>query len=354
MSDDKTEEASPRRLEQAREKGQVAQSRDAVALAALVAGLGALSSVSGSIDESFRRAMSLAVRAAASPESPRVGAALQSAFESTVRVSASVLGAACVGAAVVGALMTGFLFSPSAGLPSLDRLDPSAALGKYAKLSTYVEPAISLLKGLLAVALGLDAARAMVGLWARASGGSVTLNAALMNATLRGVVTRMLALVAAFAVLDVLYRKWKHGQELRMSKDEVKREHKESDGNAETKHERDRLHKELAQEATMAEVRRAQFVVTNPTHYAAAMAWDAELMDAPRLVAKGEGDLAQRMIAEAHRAGVPVLRSPPLARALHELEPGEDIPEVLFDAVAAVVRHLTSGAEPEAFVDPDE
>src|SRR5262249_1472165 len=98
-------------------------------------------------------------------------------------------------------------------------------------------------------------------------------------------------------------------------------------------------------------VRNASFVVTNPTHCAVALAWDNERMDAPELVAKGEGDLAHRIIAEAVRTGVPVLRDAPLARSLHELEVGDPIPEGLSDAVAAVVSYLADGRDPTRYGD---
>src|SRR5262249_47153761 len=85
------------------------------------------------------------------------------------------------------------------------------------------------------------------------------------------------------------------------------------------------------------------FVVTNPTHYAVALAWDEETMEAPELIAKGEGDLARRIMAEAHRHGIAVLRDAPLARSLHELEIGDEIPEALYEAVAAVAGFLGGG-----------
>jgi flagellar biosynthesis protein FlhB len=169
------------------------------------------------------------------------------------------------------------------------------------------------------------------------------------------VVLRILVAAVLIAGLDVLYRRLQHARDLRMSKEDVKREHKESEGDPHTKSARAKLHRELLAEATLDRVKKASFVVTNPTHYAVALAWDQETMQAPELVAKGEGEFARRIIAEAHRAGVAVLRDAPLARSLHELaEVGDAIPEHLYEAVAAVVSFLADGHDPEAYEDRDE
>jgi type III secretion protein U len=128
-----------------------------------------------------------------------------------------------------------------------------------------------------------------------------------------------------------------------MTKAEIKREQKESDGDPELKAARDRAHHELLAAATLANVRKATVVIVNPTHIACALRYetgeDAEHADdAPVLVASGHGELAQRIVQAAHDYGVPVLRDVPLARALVELEIGEPIPEALYEAVAEILR----------------
>jgi flagellar biosynthesis protein FlhB len=134
-----------------------------------------------------------------------------------------------------------------------------------------------------------------------------------------------------------------------MTRDEVRREQRESEGDPHARSARDRLHREMLNEATLARVAKASFIVTNPTHYAVALEWDDDTMEAPQVLARGEGLIAQRIIAEARRHGIPVLRDAPLARSLHELEPGAEIPEALFEAVAAVVNYLAAGEEPDRY-----
>jgi flagellar biosynthesis protein FlhB len=349
---DKTEEASDKRLSDARDKGQVAQSRDAVAAASVAAGLATLGATAGGIERAFRESLSIAIAAAATPSSRgsvSVAGAMVRALEASMVALAPALAASVAGAAAVGALLAGFLFAPQAAIPSLERLDPSQVIDKFTKPRTYVEPLAALAKGALLLYLGYSTARSLIPAWALSPRGTPLQFQGLLGATLRAVATKTLAVAIGFAAIDVLYRRWQFAQDQRMSKDEVKREHKESEGDPHAKHERERMHKEILEEATVHAVRKAQFVVTNPTHFAVALGWDEETMAAPQLVAKGEGALARRIIDEAHREGIPVLRDAPLARTLHEQEIGDEIPEALYDAVAAIVRYLTEGGDPDRY-----
>jgi flagellar biosynthesis protein FlhB len=124
-----------------------------------------------------------------------------------------------------------------------------------------------------------------------------------------------------------------------MGKDEVKREHKESDGDPQMKAARERARHELLASATIANVKGASVVIVNPTHLACALRYDDKDGDtAPVVVATGRGDMATRIIEAAHAYGVPVLRDVPLARALVELEVGDVIPEALYEAVAEILQ----------------
>jgi flagellar biosynthesis protein FlhB len=124
-----------------------------------------------------------------------------------------------------------------------------------------------------------------------------------------------------------------------MTKEEVKREHKEAEGDPEVKAARQRAHRDVLAAATIANVRNASVVVVNPTHLACALRYDeVDGDEAPVVVANGEGELADQIVRAAHDYGVPVLRDVPLARALRELEVGEAIPEALYEAVAEILR----------------
>lgn len=344
-----TEEASPKRLQQARERGEIAQSRDAAATAALLAGLAAAWASREVLTTAFRTLLELPRRAAAGESAYPPARALALAADAIFRASAPALFAAVGAATLVGALMSGFLIAPGAALPKLERLDVFKALQRYAKPRTYVEPLIGLLKGAILLWLGYSTARGLLPSMFAGTRVPVPVGAHLLGEILRTLATRMVIALAILAGLDVVYRRWQHAQDMRMSKDDVKREHKESEGDPHAKHAREKLHKEILAEASLDRVKQASFVVTNPTHYAVALEWDEETMESPALLAKGEGEMARRIIAEAHRHGIAVLRDAPLARSLHELEIGDAIPEALFEAVAAVVGFLADGGEPDRY-----
>lgn len=345
---EKTEEPTSKRLEQSRERGEVALSRDAVTAAALLGAVMGAGLTASRVRSSFGELLGRSLTALERHDVPSPTAALAEALTVTLRASAPVLGGAVTLAALCAALQTRFLVAPVAALPKLERLDPFGALAKFTRVRTWIEPAVQLGKGGLLAGAGLSL------VWTRASAvglhnrGAAAL-AVVMADALGAVAWRMVALAIVCGVLDGLYRQIQHRRDLRMSHEEVKREHKESEGDGQLKAARERLHHELLQEATLAAVQRASFVVTNPTHYAVALRYEHEETDAPEVLAKGSGELARKIIAEAHRAGIPVLRDAPLARSLHQLEIGEQIPEGLYEAVAAIVNHLAGGHDPDGY-----
>lgn len=149
----------------------------------------------------------------------------------------------------------------------------------------------------------------------------------------------------AMAVLSMTHfaitkRSWKH--RLRMSRNDIEREHRESEGDPQLRQARERVHRELLFSASLDRVRQASFVVTNPTHLACAIIYDPEGgQRAPELVARGAGEFAKRIIEAARDAGVPVFSDAPLARSLYELDVDQAIPESLYVAVATVLVELS-------------
>ena len=163
--------------------------------------------------------------------------------------------------------------------------------------------------------------------------------AAVASEVARGVARDAAVVGLLLAVVDVVVvrRAWR--KRLMMTAHEVKREHKESEGDPQTKAARERAHHEMLAAATVGNVRHASVVIVNPTHLASALRYDEGEGDAaPVVVASGEGDLAARIVQAAREYGVPVVRDMPLARALAELQVGDAIPEVLYEAVAEILR----------------
>lgn len=146
--------------------------------------------------------------------------------------------------------------------------------------------------------------------------------------------------------LDILITRRSWLRRLRMTKDEIKREHRDAEGDPQLKAARERAHHELLAQATIASVRKASVVVVNPTHLACALRYDEETDAAPHVLAQGEGAAAREIVRAARAHLVPIVEDKPVARALAELHVGDAIPEVLYEAVAAILREVWSAREP--------
>ena len=145
------------------------------------------------------------------------------------------------------------------------------------------------------------------------------------------------------AALDYLYQRYKYNQNHMMSKDEVKREYKESEGDPHIKSKRKQLHKEMLAQNSLDNVRKAKVLVTNPTHYAVALDYEKDRTPLPLILAKGEGVLARRMMEVAKQEGIPIMRNVPLARALYrDGTENAYIPKDLIGPVAEVLRWVQS------------
>jgi flagellar biosynthesis protein FlhB len=248
-------------------------------------------------------------------------------------------------AVVAGIAQGSVTFSPSRLAPDASKLEPFSGLGRLIDRSRMW----AALRGLL-VAVLLVAVLGRIVLSAALSGArSLASERAIGDAI--AVTTRVMvtagAIACVFAVLDAIVARRMWLGRLKMSRDEVVREHKEGEGDPEVKRRREELHHDLMAAEALTAVRDATVVVINPTHLACALRYGADAGDddAPTLVAKGHGALAARMIEAAKLHGVPVIQDVPVARALYELEVGIEIPEALYEAVAEVLR---AAWEPEA------
>jgi len=334
-----TEEATPKKLREAQRKGQVAKSRElTTAVLLLSAAMGLQAMALGWVGE-LRSLSALVLRTIEAPNPNALLAVGGAAFETATVVLTPFL-ALLVAAAVFGTVVqTGPLFAPEAVSFDLERLDPVAGVKRIVSLRSLVELLRGLLKigvvGVVAYLCLRDGAHGIAGLIGR------TPQAALEAAGILGVtlLKRVGGAMLALGVLDLAYQRWQFARDQRMSKDDVKREHKDADGDPQVKQQRERLRREIAQHDALESVRKASVLVVNPTHLAIALRFDEDSdQSAPEILSKGQDELAQRMIQVAREAGVPVMRDVPLARGLYTLELGEEIPERLYEAVAAVLH----------------
>ncbi|MCP4452080.1 MAG: flagellar biosynthesis protein FlhB [Planctomycetes bacterium] len=337
---EKTEEPTAKRLNKTREKGQVAQSQElgnAVAIVVLVLILAATSKDLVSW---------LSQRIAAGMSAERAVFLNPDAFlEYINRQIAGMLWAmmplmgALFVAGILGSIMVGgATLAPKALMPKWSEVNPITGFGRLVNMKSFVKLGISIVKLIvitLVVVMYLNARTEdlIVIRWAWSS---ELLSA--MGQLLFGLMIRVTVVLLVIAVLDVAFQKWKYMEDLKMTKQEVKEERKETDGSPEVRARARRIQIEMARSRSLQEVPKANVLLVNPTHVAVALQYDSKTMDAPIVVAKGADHMAAKIreIARAH--GVPVLRRPPLARAIYKsVEPGQPVPESLYTAVAEVL-----------------
>jgi type III secretion protein U len=339
---EKTEDPTPRKLRKAREEGDAGVSAFAaqavgfvVAVAVVPAAVRALGDWAS---QSLREAL-------ASPTHDAVrfdGVGIATAI---VGLSLPVLLAAGLASGVTLVVQSGGVVATKRMTPRLDRLDPIAGarnLLSPARLFAVARALVAAgIVGWLAYAALADH---LVDL-ARTSGRGAWVG--VVVASIAGGLAWKAALVGvAIGVLDVVVTRTTWKRRLRMTKDEVRREHKDSEGDPQLKAARERAHHEMLAQATVANVKSATVVVVNPTHLACALRYDEKEGDeAPVVVASGEGDLAEQIKRAAEQYGIPVVHDVPLARALVELVPGDVIPEALYEAVAEILREIWESHE---------
>jgi type III secretion protein U len=336
VSGNRTEKPTPRRLREARRRGDVARSAELSAAGALAAGLLALAATAPAATATLARATRGALLSATSAEL-QPAAALLGALLVLARAAAPILLAAAAGGALAAALSTGFAVVPGALRPRLERVDPIRGLRRLFSLGQVAAALLGLAKTVVLAVVTLAWLRGAASALAQLPRGDA---AALLRAAapLGGLAARLAAVFVVFGLLDLALARRRHERGLRMTRDEVRREHKEDEGDPQHRAERRRIHRALAEAAP---VSRATCVVVNPTHVAVALHHEREGADAPRVLAKGLGDSAARIRSAARRAGVPIVRDVALARALYRLaEVGDEIPEALYEAAAAVLAHL--------------
>lgn len=337
---ERTEPPSPRRLEQARERGQVPRSPELATFAVLLAAGGGMIMMGGALIESLERIMraGLTVDRASAFDTALMSARLYDGAAAALIGFAPLFVVVVLAALLAPLLVSGWLFTFQALQPNFSRLNPLNGLKRILSWHGAIELGKALLKTLV---IGGVAAWVV---WVE-RGEIVSLLAAPVEpglAHLGGLLGRtFLAVAGAFALIvaiDVPYQIWDHHRQLRMTKEEVRQELKETEGDPQLKARIRSMQREVARRRMMAEVPKADVVVTNPDHFAIALRYAERTMRAPRVVAKGSLLVAGRIVELARDNGVPVLRAPPLARALFaHAEVGQEIPGALYNAVAEVL-----------------
>lgn len=340
--EDRTEAPSARRLARAREEGRVAISRELQTLAGLGVAILALVMLLPPRAERFVLQMRGLMENAARVDVSGGGAftVLHDAFGSCVMLAGPVVLAGTAGVIAATVVQTGFLLRFEALMPQPGRLNPMKGLKRIVGGSTAVEALKSVLK---LAAFSFAVWHVLGGLFPllmHSVGWNAATLASRMTRLALSAALMVLAVQAVVTMIDVGWERYKHTAELRMSKQELRDEHRESEGDPQVKQRIRRLRRQRAAKRMMAEVAKATVVVTNPTHYAVALVYETGSKAAPRIVAKGMDDLAARIRAVAQDNKVPVVSNPPLARALYTLPLDSEIPREHFQMVAGIIAYV--------------
>jgi flagellar biosynthetic protein FlhB len=347
MADDndteRTESASPRRLEQAREEGHLARSQELTTFAMLMAGGGGLWWLGGNLFGQMRQLLrhGLQLDAAAASDPAQMTTRLYDLAAGGLLALAPLLAVLLLVALAAPQLLSGWNFSVSALRFDLQRLDPVAGFGRLLSWRGGAE----LVKALVKSALITVVAAAVMWHYREPLQQLVLLTpeaAIAQTARVAGLSFLLIAgALAVVAAIDVPFQLWRHADDLKMSRQELRQEHKESEGDPQIKAAIRNQQRAMARRRMMAEVPKASVIVTNPTHYAVALSYEDRTMRAPRVVAKGADLVAARIRELGEEHHVPVLESPALARAIyHNTEIGAEIPETLYTAVAEILAYV--------------
>ncbi len=340
---ERTEQATPKRRQEAREKGQVAKSRELASVAVLLSGLLTLFWGSGFFYHQTSNILKYYLAQAGSLE-VSAGNVKGLAFLA-VKQLGTTLGPLFIVLTVIAILsnylQVGPLLSTEAIKPKLSKISPFEGLKRLFSAQAFMEFIKSLSKLIIVTWIAYSTMKGELDNLLPLLNKSPSQILYYLGDVSFTIFWRTCLVMIILAILDYLFQRWEHERNLRMTKQELKEEYKQTEGDPQVKARIKSLQREAARKRMMAEVPNADVVITNPTHLAVALKYDNSSMDAPTVVAKGAGHVAEKIKSVAMENGVPVIENKPLAQNLFKLvEIGKAIPENLYQAVAEVLAYV--------------
>lgn len=342
---EKTEKASPKKERQARQDGDIAKSAEftgaMVLIGAATATLVTISTIGAELVGLMGRAITTAT---SGQELGRavIELSMNDALMTMGRCIAPVLAVAFVAAGFFTYLQTGAIFTLKPLMPKGDKLNPVNGLKNMFSKDKAVDLIKNIAKlsimGAIAYSLMMDELPALI----QTPKGDLTGAMAAFGASIKGLAMSLIGTLLVFGAADLFLQRQRHAKKLMMSKDDVKREYKESEGDGQIKGQRKQLHQEMLNDPGVKRVPDADAIVVNPTHIAVAIRYRDNEMDAPTIIAQGRGELAQQIKKLARQHHIPIVRNVPLARALIELDVDDQIPPDFYDAVAEILNFVYS------------
>ena len=340
---EKTEQPTPKKLSEARKKGQVPQSEELTSFVSIVVLTAMVFLLAPNLLNWFifqvRQGLSCDNRIFA--DSKVFMNFYNSKIADSLFIVSPIFAALFAGSAIAGVVVSGLNFAPNAVEFKLDTINPVKGMKNLINAKSFVKLLLSILK-LTFVSIIVwyylqGRVEALAGLrWAW----SVQILAVISKIIL-GLVIRVCLALLVIAAADVFYQKWKYIQDLKMTKQEVKQEQRAYEGSPEVKRRLRQIQYEMSLKRMIQEVPKADVVLVNPTHVAVALRYNSKEMECPMVVAKGADHLAEKIREIARAYGVPIIRRPQLARTIYSAaEPGEPIPPTLYVAVAEVLAMI--------------
>lgn len=341
--DDKTEAPTDKRRQETREKGTVAKSTEINSVMVLLAGLLLLrifgpwmmKEMAGCMTETFSSIANTHM------DVRRLTTIMTNTLFLTIKLILPIAGGILVTGVLANIIQVGFMFTLKPLVPSLSKINPITGFGRLFTLRSVVETLKSILKLVVIGAIAWSTVSAAFPTILTLADASV---GAIMNFIMEKsytIILRVAVALIVLAVLDYAYQRYDFEKRLRMSKQEVKDEHKQMDGDPKVKSRIRSLQREMARRRMMGEVPKATVVVTNPTYIAIALQYNQAEHDAPLVLAKGKRIIAQRIREIAIASGVPIVEDKPLARAMYDqAEVGFPIPMQFYTAVAEVLAYV--------------
>jgi flagellar biosynthetic protein FlhB len=346
MSDDdasqKTEEPSWRKLDEAREKGQVPQSREVTSWFVVIGATASMmlyaSKISGTMQDAMFRFFEQAGEM-------RLDGTFRDALLGTIGEIAASLAPAfliMIGAGLAGPLLqTGMIYAPDKLVPKLSHLSPGEGMKRLVSVRAFMEFIKGLLKMGVVAAVVVSVLRPeLARMSLMPSLGVAAIGREIATVSMH-LALAVIAVLTAIAIADFAYQKLSFLKSMRMSKQEVREEYKQVEGNPVFKSKLRQIRTERARRRMMAAVPTASVVITNPTHFAVALQYEVNSAGAPRVVAKGADRIAERIREVAREHKVPIVENPPVARALYAaVEIDDEIPAEQYKAVAEIISYV--------------
>lgn len=339
---ERTEAPTPRKRQESREEGNIARSQDLTAGIMILAGVLLLGIFAKQMYYTFLGLLDTMLAGQfGDSATTSVGDTWQASLEAMSDIWLP-MGVSLAGVALItGALQTGFLISPKAMAPKFSRVNPAKGLKQLFSLRALMRFVMSMSKVTVVVLVAAiviyfdyDQLLSLI----RLEPISILAAAASMVFELAIIIAVVLLVLG---IIDYVYQRWQTEQDLRMTKHEVKEEMKQMDGDPHMKQRRAQVARQLVMQRIATDVPQADVIVTNPTHFAIALKYDADDMGAPKVVAKGADFLALRIRQIASANSIPIVERPPLARAMYkQVEVGQEIPAEFYAAVAEILAYV--------------